>query len=350
VARTPASNIKQRVVNSGTNPDLTRQEINRAQREAKRKAESNTFDQFVVDDSVRQAPPPMPSASALASVHQAMEVVQPGFVCYRTSKGTITMPDYNNWTPLQIEHAKYEFSTKIEKLNKDWKPYGFTFKLPPPEEHITTTHIRVQDYYGTIKKKSGLNLWWIAVGGLWVGVEYFLTQVLHLKADGFAAIQLKYRKLYEQNMIEMGEGSGFGQDWAPWMKTVFTTVLAAAVIVAVGTYGGRSEYSGEIIEVLSSIVTGDEIVEVDEDGNPIPGKPSLLDKLSSIDLTDMSLSKGMRLLRSFGILGGGGSKEEPEEKPKKPATSNSKKDGLTPKEKRELARQERIRRAEQEDS
>ena len=383
VARTPSSSTKQRqiqqikqaTVDTKINPSgvipravvdtTSRSELNRAQRESKRKAEKNTFDDYEptedvlpavilpekaprsvsVSTAVRADIPLMPSKSTLSQIQKSMEIVQPGFVSYKTSNGVYTMPDYDNWSPLQREHVAYDFQRKINKLNKDWNKFGLYFDAPKSEEHVTTTHIRHQDYLKVIKRKTGTNLWWILLGTLWIGMEYVGTQVFHLKADGFAALQLKRYKLYEMHMIEMGEGSGFGQDWPPWLQMAITSALGLAVVVGIGTLGKGTEYAGDIMELLNNIITGQEAVEVDEEGNPIPGKESLMDKISQIDFSNMTVAKGLKLYRMFG----GGKKES--SKPKEDAKSDGakKKPAKMSAEDREKARKERQRRAEEED-
>lgn len=379
IARTPGTSIKYRQINSGVSvvgtsaPRITgtsvpsiprsvvdttsRSELNRAQRESKRKADKNTFDDYVpnftagVPNFTAGVPvvpvipvvpvmPVIPSTSSIAQIQKTLELIQPGFVSYRTSGGIYTMPDYGTWSKLQREHCSYDFQRKITKLNKDWNKFGLYFNQPPAAEDITTTHIRHQDYLKVIKRKSGTSLWWILLGALWIGMEYVGTQVLGLKADGFAALQLKRYKLYEMHMIEMGEGSGFGQDWPPWLQMMITSALGLAVVVGIGTYTGKnSEYAGEIMDLLNGIITGQEAVEVDEDGNPVPGKESLMDKLSQIDLSNMSISKGLKMYRMFT---GGTSKSEAADKPPKKTVKQTPED-------RDKARKDRQRKAEAED-
>ena len=355
IARTPTGSIKYRQptfpipVARSVVDTTSRSELNRAQRESKRKADKNTFDDYVpsivpdvpiIPPGVGTILPAIPSNTAIAQIQKTLEIIQPGFVSYRTSGGIYTMPDYVTWSKLQREHCCYDFQRKITKLNKDWNKFGLFFNQAPVGEDITTTHIRHQDYLKVIKRKSGTSLWWILLGALWIGMEYVGTQVLGLKADGFAALQLKRYKLYEMHMIEMGEGSGFGQDWPPWLQMMITSALGLAVVTGIGTYTGKnSEYAGEIMDLLNGIITGQEAVEVDEDGNPVPGKESLMDKLSQIDLSNMSISKGLKMYRMFT---GGASKSETADKPVKKSVKQTPED-------RDKARKDRQRKAEAED-
>ena len=345
VARTPTGQIKQRTV-AAVADTTSRSELNRAQRESRRKAENNTFDEYTVEEpktlqTKKEVLHPIQHV-AKSDVNQMQNNIQTvmeiplNHVAFKTSSGTYVMPDYGKYSKLQREHTRYDFEQKIDKLNKNWNKFGLYFDQPLADEDLTTTDIRWQDYKKVVKRKSGSNLWWILAGAVWLGVEYVLTQVLHLEADGYAANQLKQYKLYEMHMIEMGEGSGFGQDWPPWMQFCVTSALSAGVIVFMGTFfENYVSESGDIMKYINSIVTGQDVLELDADGNPIAPKEGLLDKLSKMDFENMDVSKGLALYRMFT----GGSKKTDEKEASPPPKTKRTKEEI------EKARAERNKRA-----
>lgn len=346
VHRTPTKNIAQRaapvvapVVRSSPN-NLA---IGRAKQEAADRASRDTFDDAPVQPrGTRPLQSPTRDGTAPTAVEGRVSKPAPtigkdmvkqmtneavdgyevplGYVRYKTPTGVYVMPDYDKMTPVERQHVRYSFETKIDALNKAWNSQNVFFDKPPADEHLSTTFIRLDGYHRIVTRRSGISLWWLMAGAAWVGCEYVATEIFKLKADGFAAALLKNHKMFKPKIIELGEGSGFGEDWGPMTQFAVTSGIALAVIIGIGTWRPDwIQYAGEIIAELNGIVTGEVAVEVDEHGNPLPPKEGLMDKISKIDFSDMTVSKAMKLFRF--IKGGDKKEKEKAKADKKPAAA-----------------------------
>lgn len=315
IHRTPTKIVHQRVVTTPPPQPVRRTQpaantaLALAKQQAAERASRDVFDDPAdlppAPQATIAAPPAKPAPSISPEVLRQMRdenaVELPlGYVRYRTPSGVYIMPDYDKLTSVEQQHARYDFETKIAELNKAWNAQGCFFDSPPANEHLSTTFIRLDGYRRTVKKRSTMSLWWLMAGIAWIGCEYVATEFFKLKADGFAANQLKIYKIYQPKLTEFGEGSGFGEEWSPITQFAVTSALSLAVVVGIGTWHPSSiQYAGEIINELNGIITGDVIAEVDEHGNPVPPKEGLMDKLSKIDFSNMTVSKGIKLFRTF---------------------------------------------------
>jgi len=300
------------------------------------------LEQIIIDNEVKEI-----IGKQLGIQNTQIVQVPKGFVAHKTSGGIFITPDYENMTPTERSHEKIILFDKFKSLKERWEPMGFKFGLPAEDESLSAMEIRRQQYVKAIKKKRGTNLWWWVLAFVWGGIEYGLCKWVNLKADGVAFTQLKNYKIYEANMIELGEGSGFGEDWPPWIQTAVTTALSVAAFVFISTVTSDSEkgckYSSEIMTQISGILTGKEVVEMDEDGNPVAPKEGILDKLGKMDFENMSIMKGISLFKMF--TGGGSGKKSKDSASGKEKTASGKKT------KEEIAKEkaERRKKAEADD-
>lgn len=272
-----------------------------------------------------------------------IEEIPNGYITYKTSGGVYHVPDYSKKSKLEIEHERIHLIETIRDMNTKFNKYHMHFASPDEKEDITTVNIRVQKYRHRIKKRTGTNLWWFVLAAIFAAVEKGLCWMGY-KADGLMMCQLKQYKLYESQMIELGEGSGFGEDWPPWVQTGITMGFGCAIFVGLTTYGGKgaAKYAGSVMKTFGAIITGSETVAVDENGNALPEDDNVFDKITGFmdkfqnaSLSDM-MSMGSLMMGGFG---GGGEEKKKGKSDKKPKSKEDKK----------KAKEERLKKAQADD-
>ena len=234
-----------------------------------------------------------------------------GHQIVHTAYGSFVVPDYALMTPVQLARERQSYVTKFKALNDDWNHLDVRFPLPSESEDVENIAIRYKQAEKYLLTKTGTDFWFLLLCGGWAMIEYGLKR-MGFNATGYTDTQIKMYKLYQSQLVKMGETSGFGQEWPPFVQIMVTAATNALLFVLLGMLSPKlQEHSTQVMGTISQLIGGSsQQVEISEAGTPKPAKTAD-GLLGGIDMNNMSLSK----LIDIGVgLFGGGKKKTKEEK------------------------------------
>ncbi len=231
---------------------------------------------------------PAPGSQNVLQVEQRNHInlgmstqLQSSTLVITTPLGQFIIPNYDLMTAVEIAREKSSYNTKFMQINDDWKHLGVSFELPRKDEHISNIAIRYQETEKHLSTKTGSDFWFIILCVGW-GIIQKVAAYYGLPADGYVESQIKNYKMYQSQLIRMGATSGFGTEWPPWMQVTVTSCANLVLIVILSKMcPGAKSYAPGIMREISSVITGNNTVEISSEGTPVPNSGGVVQMLSS---------------------------------------------------------------------
>jgi hypothetical protein len=256
---------------------------------------------------VEQAPPPQPvpqqSGPPLipeteAPVIEGMRldengllvpILAPAYRWVETDYGSYPVPKYDEMSQFDQDQHRNTFSLRVQLMNSTWRRYNVNLAPVTAEEELSLIHIRYHQACRYVAARSGANYYKIMLILAWAATEV-LGWKMGLKTLGYTTCQLAMYDIYEVHLIEMGEVSGFGQDWPPWLKLIIISVVHLVVFVALAFMLGDSAglVGTPLMKLLSGFIVGN-VAPVDTNndlGVPMPNDPNL--NIGGFNLANMN--------------------------------------------------------------
>jgi hypothetical protein len=235
--------------------------------------------------------------------------IPPGSKVVCTAYGTFIVPDTSHMTRTELSRERESYTTKFRQLNSDWQHTGIEFRLPSKDEDVGNIAVRYKEAEKFLLTKTGTDFWFIALCAGWSLIEYGCKR-MGINADGYVVSQIKMYKMYQSQLTKMGETSGFGQDWPPWVQVLVTAAANALLLIILGLIApGARDYSTQIMGSISGMITGANTeVEMSAEGTPKPSGGGLAETISNAvgnfsGGENMSLSGVFDLIKSFTGMG-----------------------------------------------
>lgn len=233
--------------------------------------------------------------------------VPEGHVQIDTSYGSFIVPKYEEMSEEEQQRHRATFELRFQILNETWNSRGISFKAPQPTETVTNIHVRYKQSVKYIMVRSGVDMWkWILIA-MWAGVELMCCK-MGLKASGYLQSQVQMYEIYNAQLIEMGELTGFGEGWPAWLKILVISLVNALIFIFVNScINGGGGASTPLMKLMAQFISGSNpMVTTDSDGNV---KPADVNPLAGLKIGGLDIGG---LFSAFtGGLGGGAAKPPP---------------------------------------
>lgn len=227
-----------------------------------------------------------------------------------TPYGVFTIPNYDRMSHVEIQRERNSYEMKFAQLKRDWEHVtDVVIEGPREGEHISNLAVRYMECEKHLLARTGSDLWFVCLVGLWGLIEWGASE-LGVPVHGYVLTQVKSYKMYKSQLTKMGQSSGFGQDWPPWMQVAITSAISAAVLAVISKLcPDKIEYAPKIMSFLSRSICGDTEIQMSEMGTPKPPDGSLAEMASSMVPENPAalmnqLTGGGGMSGIFGMLGG----------------------------------------------
>lgn len=261
-------------------------------------------------------PPPVPGPP-LPPKPVLEPVVPEGHRLIDTEYGSYVVPKYEEWDAEAQQRCRATFELRFDILNQTWNGHGIRFVAPKPEETLTNIHVRYKQSVRYVMARSGVTMWKLILVGCWAAFEAVCCR-MGLKASGYTESQLRVYEIYNSQLVELGEISGFGEDWPAWLKLLVISVVNAVIFIAANSLiNGAGGASTSLMKLVSQFIMGSNpMVNVsEEDGVPRPADNPLGGlKMGGFDLGGMF----SMLTGAMGGNRGGGGASRPGPAPSNP--------------------------------
>lgn len=186
-----------------------------------------------------------------------MGVYVPENHCFiETQYGSFIVPIYEEMPAEDQRRHRDTFKLRFQLLNETWRRYKITFDLPREDETLVNIHVRFKQAVRYISARSGADMYKVLLVLGWFTLEVAAIKI-GLKAAGFTASQLRLYDIYHTSLIEMGELSGFGEGWSPWIKILVVSAVNACFFVFLSTFlGGNSEAIDPVMKLFGQFIVG----------------------------------------------------------------------------------------------
>lgn len=212
-------------------------------------------------------------------------VIPEGHILVKTDYGMYVVPKYDQM-PVEEQRTHWNtFDLRFQLLNQSWGHYGMKFERPQPGETLTNVHVRYKQTVKYIMARSGADMYKLILLLCWLAIEVVCCK-MKLCASGYTQSQLRMYEIYHTSLIEMGETSGFGEGWAPWVKILVISLVNGVAFVLISTFLGQGNpvITDGIMTLLSQFIMGNNatVTTNNELGVPQPTEGGVVGALAGM--------------------------------------------------------------------
>jgi len=223
--------------------------------------------------------------------------VKAGHRIVETAYGNYTVPLYDDLDDEEQQQRYNTFCALFMALNHNWRDKGYEFDMPNPNETLTNIDIRYQQSVKYIKNQTGCNMPKLILLFSWAAIQYIGSK-MGLQTDGYFESQILMYDMYQSKLIEMGQISGFGEDWPAWIYLVITSLVNLAAMVILNTYTGKmlsDDNKTKVMRGIAGFFSGNNTAaKIDpQTGSISPSEDPLSDALGGFNIGGLNLTNMM---------------------------------------------------------